>query len=233
MRWKALATDFDGTLAHNGIVVEPAKQGLTRLREAGVKIILVTGRELADFAMLDIPLSTFDLVIAENGALFHDPRSGEVRGLGSPPPEHFVAELMRRGVQPLSVGASIIATVEPFEKDALELIKEMGLEHQVIFNKGAVMILPPGVNKATGLEVALAKLEIAPDDVVAVGDAENDHALLKMCGLAVAVENAIPSLKERADWVTVEPAGDGLAALMAAMLSGQLDHLGTPVEAKA
>ncbi len=228
MRWKALATDFDGTLAHEGVVELAALQAMADLRAAGVKVVLVTGRELSDFPKIDFPLSGFDLVVAENGALLHNPASGDVRGLGAPPPAHFVAELIRRGVDPISVGASIVATVEPFEREALEVIKEMGLEHQVIFNKGAVMILPPGVNKATGLETALAELHIDRIDVVGVGDGENDHALLKMCGLAVAVENAIPALKENADWVTVAPASAGLAALMQAMLKGELDHLGAP-----
>ena len=68
----------------------------------------------------------------------------------------FVAELARRGVAPLSVGASIVATWDPHETTVLEVIRELGLELQVIFNKGAVMVLPPGVNKATRPRAALA-----------------------------------------------------------------------------
>jgi hydroxymethylpyrimidine pyrophosphatase-like HAD family hydrolase len=225
MRWHALATDFDGTLATEGVVAPEAKLALQNLRAKGVKVVLVTGRELSDFSSLDIALSSFDLIIAENGALMHDPATGETLGLGAPPPEHFVAELARLGVTPLSVGASIVATCEPYEHVVLEVIKQQGLEHQVIFNKGAVMILPPGVNKATGLTVALERLHIGPEKTVAVGDAENDHALLEMCGLGVAVSNAIPSLKERAHWVTTAPDGAGMAELMDAMGSGKLDDL--------
>jgi len=51
---------------------------------------------------------------------------------------------------------------------------ELGLELQVIFNKGAVMILPTGVNKATGLTCALKEMELDPQHVVAVGDAGGD-----------------------------------------------------------
>jgi HAD superfamily hydrolase (TIGR01484 family) len=58
----------------------------------------------------------------------------------------------------------------------LETIRELGLELQVIFNKGAVMVLPSGINKATGLRAALDELQLSPHDAVAVGDAENDHA---------------------------------------------------------
>jgi hydroxymethylpyrimidine pyrophosphatase-like HAD family hydrolase len=228
MRWRALATDFDGTLATEGIVSAIARLAISRLRVNGIRVILVTGRELSDFATLNIPLDTFDLVVAENGALLHDPHTGEIRGLGTPPPEEFVKELARRGVSPLSVGASIVATVEPHETTVLAVIKEMGLEHQVIFNKGAVMILPPGVNKATGLHVALEQLQIDASDVVAAGDAENDHALLEMCGLPVAVMNAIPSLKERARWVTTKPDGAGMVELMEGILRGDFDALEVP-----
>jgi hydroxymethylpyrimidine pyrophosphatase-like HAD family hydrolase len=126
------------------------------------------------------------------------------------------------------VGASIVATVEPYEHVVLELIRKMGLEHQVIFNKGAVMILPPGVNKASGLRLALEELRIDPSEVVAAGDAENDHAMLEMCGLAIAVTNAIPSLKKEADWITTHRDGTGMVELMTAMRTGELDRFGTP-----
>jgi hydroxymethylpyrimidine pyrophosphatase-like HAD family hydrolase len=61
-------------------------------------------------------------------------------------------------------------------------IRELGLELQIIFNKGAVMVLPAGVSKASGLEAALALLELLPHDVAGIGDAENDHAFLRLCG---------------------------------------------------
>ena len=61
----------------------------------------------------------------------------------------------------------------------LEAIRDLGLELQIIFNKGAVMVLPAGVNKASGLAVALARLGLSPHNVVGVGDAENDHAFLR------------------------------------------------------
>ena len=60
----------------------------------------------------------------------------------------------------------------------LDTIRDLGLELQVIFNKGAVMVLPAGVNKASGLAAALADLGLSPHNVVGVGDAENDHAFL-------------------------------------------------------
>lgn len=127
--------------------------------------------------------------------------------------------------QPLSVGRAIIATREPYETLVIELIKELGLELQVIFNKGAVMVLPNGVNKATGLRRALKDMHIDPQNVPAIGDAENDHAFLSMCGAGVAVANALPMLKERADFVTKGARGAGLTELIDRILVTDLAEI--------
>ena len=82
------------------------------------------------------------------------------------------------------------------------MIKELGLELEIIFNKGAVMILPSGINKATGLAAALKDLGLSPHNVIGVGDAQNDHAFLRMVGHGVAVANALPEVKDTADYVT-------------------------------
>jgi hydroxymethylpyrimidine pyrophosphatase-like HAD family hydrolase len=123
------------------------------------------------------------------------------------------------------VGQTIISTHEPHEVDVIESIKQLGLELIVTFNKGSVMILPPNVNKATGLAAALERLQIPASQVVGVGDAENDHAFLAHCGLGVAVANALPSLKEKAHLVTQGKAGEGVAELIDHLLNNQIESL--------
>ncbi|CAN5723778.1 hypothetical protein BH09VER1_BH09VER1_35050 [soil metagenome] len=223
MKWQALATDFDGTIATDGVVDEPTKSALLQFQSTGAKTLLVTGRELPEFQSLNIFLPMFDLVVAENGAVIYEPKTGETRSLAAGPPEAFLTGLASRGVTPLSAGVSIVATREPHEIIVLELIKEMGLEYHVVFNKGAVMILPSGVNKATGLTVALSTLGIPPENVIGVGDAENDHAFLEMCGLPVAVANALPALMGKAAWTTPHSAGAGVVDLIEAALRGEFD----------
>jgi hydroxymethylpyrimidine pyrophosphatase-like HAD family hydrolase len=122
--------------------------------------------------------------------------------------------LIAAGVSPISVGHVIVATWEPHQAAVLETIKEQGLDLQIIFNKGAVMILPAGVNKATGLEAALNHFKIKPAEVVAVGDAENDHAMLEMCHFPVAVANALPSVQKHAKHVTKAERGEGVTELI-------------------
>jgi hydroxymethylpyrimidine pyrophosphatase-like HAD family hydrolase len=178
MKWRALATDFDGTIAMDGIIDEPTRLALVRMRSAKARTFLVTGRELSDLQGMKDFLPIFDMIVAENGAVLYEPRGDTTRALAPPPPESFIAELSRRGVTPV-VGISIVATREPFQTIVLEVIKELGLELQVIFNKGAVMVLPSGINKASGLLAALDLFGLSPDEVIAVGDAENDHAFLR------------------------------------------------------
>lgn len=222
MRYLALCTDYDGTIAHHGVVDEPTIDALTRLRESGRKLVMVTGRELHELITVCPRLDLFDLVVAENGALLYNPATKEEKVLTDPPSPAFVAALQARGVHPLSVGKTIVATWEPHEQAVLEVIRDLGLELQVIFNKGAVMVLPSGLNKATGLKVALKQLNLSAHNAVGVGDAENDHAFLGICECAVAVRNALPSVKEKADFVTEATHGTGVTQLIEELLADDL-----------
>jgi hydroxymethylpyrimidine pyrophosphatase-like HAD family hydrolase len=214
VRYLVLACDYDGTLATSGRVDEASIDALERLLASGRRLILVTGRELADLHEVFPHIDLFDYVVAENGALLYRPATGEEHVLGEAPPAPFVNALQARGVAPLSVGRSIVATWEPHEAIVLETIRELGLELQVIFNKGAVMVLPAGVNKGTGLSAALDELGVSPHNVVGIGDAENDHGFLRLCECAVAVGNALPMLQERADVVTVGTHGRGVEEIV-------------------
>ena len=221
MRFVALATDYDGTLAHDGLVPARGVEALDRFRASGRRLLLVTGRELGELLGIFPEIDRFDCVVAENGALLHFPATGENEVLAEPAPPAFVAALRRRGV-PVSVGASIVATVEPHETAVLETIRDLGLELQVIFNKGAVMVLPASVNKATGLARALTRLSLSTHNVAAIGDAENDHALLHAVEYGAAVANAIPTLKETADHASTLARTDAVIELIDAILEHDL-----------
>jgi HAD superfamily hydrolase (TIGR01484 family) len=222
MRYLALACDYDGTLASDGVVDERTLAALERVRRSGRHLILVTGRELDDLQRAFPRLDLFERVVAENGGLLYRPTSREEVPLGEAPPAELVRALRERGVEPLSVGRVIIATWEPHETTVLEMIRNLGLEWQVIFNKGAVMVLPSGVNKATGMRAALDDLGLSARNTVGIGDAENDHAFLSACECAVAVANALPMLKERADLVTSGARGAGVVELIDKLLADDL-----------
>lgn len=225
MRYLALATDYDGTLAHNGVVDDSTLKALREIRQSGRKLIMVTGRELPDLESVFPHFELFDRIVAENGAVLFNPSTREKSILAQRPPDEFIADLKRRNVSGLSVGDVIVATWRPHETAVLESIRDLGLELQVIFNKYAVMALPSGVNKMTGLNRALAELKLSRHNIVGIGDAENDHAFLNCCECSVGVANAIPSLKERADFVTAGDHGAGVSQLIGRLVEDDLRSL--------
>jgi hydroxymethylpyrimidine pyrophosphatase-like HAD family hydrolase len=227
MRYLALASDYDGTLACDSHVSDKTLASIRRLKESGRKFILVTGRELPELESVFPDYKLCDAIVGENGALLAWPQDGREIILGQPPPPVFIDEMVRRGVKPFSLGKVIFATWRPHEAEVLDVIRTLGLEYQIIFNKRSVMVLPGGINKATGLAKVLAEMQISPGNVVGVGDAENDHAFLESCAMAAAVENALPALKEKCDLVLTHDHGAGVTELIDRLLSNDLANFGT------
>jgi HAD superfamily hydrolase (TIGR01484 family) len=228
VRYLALATDYDGTLASNASVRKQTFAALERLRKSGRRVILVTGRDLDDLVRVCPDLEVFDRVVAENGAVIYRPQTREEVVLAEAPPAALAELLRAKGVEPLSTGRVIVATREPHEMAAVDAVRQLGLELQIVFNKGAVMLLPSGVNKQTGLAAALDELGLSPRSTVAVGDAENDHAMLAASECGVAVSNALGSLKDRADLVTRGARGDGVEELIDRILEDDLRSVVVP-----
>ena len=225
MRFLALASDYDGTLAYDGRVNDITIKALESLRATGRKLILISGRIFADLERVFPRLDLFDVVVAENGAVIYSPVEFTKTSPSSKIPRPFIDELKARGVSPLEEGEVIVATWEPNQIEVLNTIRDLGLELDVIFNKGAVMILPAGINKGTGLQTALEQLQISPHNVVGVGDAENDHAFLQLCECSAAVSNALASIKKRVDLVTTADHGAGVVELAHQLEADDLDSL--------
>ncbi len=221
MRYRGLVVDYDGTLATHGRVDDATILALERLRASGRRLVMATGRELPDLRAAFARLELFDLVVAENGALLHEPATGTATALAPAPAPSFVDALRARGVC-VSVGAVIVATSEKHLADVRAVIQELRLDLDVILNRGAVMVLPAGVNKGTGVVRAARELSLDPAAMVGVGDAQNDDTLLRACGVGVAVANALASLKEQADLVTKEARGAGVAELIDRLVADDL-----------
>lgn len=204
-----------------GVVAKTTLAALKRLLASGRKLVLVTGRQLPDLQRIFPHLSLFERVVAENGAVLHRPATSETRLLAEAPPQAFMNALRRHGVS-FSAGSVIVDAREPDDERILAVIRELGLELQVIYNKGAAMVLPSGVNKGTGLVAALSEMCLSHHNTVGVGDAENDHALLSACECGVAVANSIETLKQRADIITEAPNGRGVEELIGRLLDNDL-----------
>jgi hydroxymethylpyrimidine pyrophosphatase-like HAD family hydrolase len=225
MRYMVLAIDYDGSIATDGQVDKAALSAIERLRMSGRRAILVTGRRVDDLLSVCPHLRLFDYIVAENGAVVYEPRTREQTLLAKPPPEEFVQRLKEMAVGPIDVGKVIVATWLPHHNAVLRAIQEMGLELQVIFNRQAVMVLPAGVNKASGMEYALRKLGLSSHEAVGVGNAENDHSFLERCECAVALANAIPSIHQIAAFTTKGDAGTGVVETVDELIANDLSRM--------
>ncbi len=205
MRLTALALDYDGTIAVEGAIGPEMRAAIAETRAAGIKVILVTGRILGELRRLAGDLRFVDAVVAENGAVLAFPETGVSRLLAEPPPAHFREELERRGIAFLE-GECVVEASADAASALLPVIRELELPLVILFNRGRVMVLPQAVSKATGLHEALYTQRLSLHNALSIGDAENDHEMLKACEVGAAVEWGSDWLKAVAD-VVVEGSG--------------------------
>ena len=88
-----MATDYDGTLAHNGRVSETTVKSLEALLATGRRLLLVTGRELPELLEIFPQVDLFEWVVAENGGLLYQPSKKLEKALAYPPSPQFLEAL--------------------------------------------------------------------------------------------------------------------------------------------
>lgn len=211
--YRLLAFDYDETLATDGQMHPSAAQALAEARDAGWRLALVTGRTFGRVVEICPTLHLFDLVVPENGCLLHVPAAGTVETLAAGPIDRLRAGLDAAAI-PFFPGRVVTITKRHHEAAVRALLESDGLAFDCYPNRPAVMIVPRGASKATGLAAGLGRLGIRPHEVIAVGDDENDLAMFGAVGLRVAVGNAIDAVKAAADLVLDAPNGEGVAAFV-------------------
>ncbi len=209
MRLSVIALDYDGTLTRGDSLDPSVRDAIAAARTRGVVVLLVTGRILSELRRVIGDLHFVDGVIAENGAVIHFPDSGRTSMLAPLVPDSFIAELRRRGI-PFAAGQCLIDADANDAPRLLEVVRTLELPLVLIFNRGRVMTAPQGVSKGTGLHVALETLRLSARNTVAIGDGENDHELLRLAEVGVAVAWGSKALQAGADVVL---RGSGPAAV--------------------
>ena len=218
---KVLACDLDGTLAQAGRVAAETWEVLRRAKAAGLVIILVTGRMLDSLDADELYAQLCEAIVAEDGAVVYFPRRDKVAmPFGGLDP--VALQLLEALDVPLEKGRAIVATRVPYDGAILEVLRKVSGGATMEYNRGAVMVLPPGATKGTGLNYALRELGYSPHSVVACGDAENDRSLFEMAELAVAVANALPEVKALADIELSQANGAGVRAFVSDLLAGHV-----------
>ena len=209
MKLSVLALDYDGTIAAGDSLGPGVREAIAAARTAGITVLLVTGRILEDLRKIAGDLHFVDGIVAENGAVVHFPDSDHTTTLAPPVPETFLSELGRRGVAARS-GQCLVDAAADDAPRILDVIHRLELPLTLVFNRSRLMTLPQAVSKGTGLQAALSMLRASARNTLAIGDAENDHELLRLAEVGVAVEWGSAALKDAADVVL---AGDGPAAV--------------------
>jgi hypothetical protein len=200
VKLSVIALDYDGTIARGDVLDPAVRAAIAAARTSGITVLLVTGRILDDLRRVAGDLHFVDGVIAENGAVVHFPDSGYTSILAPRVPEAFITELRRRAM-PVAIGRCLVDADAIDAPRLLEVIRGLELPLVLLFNGGRVMALPQGVSKATGLQAALETLRLSARNTVAIGDRENDHELLRLAEVGVAVEWGSPPLQLAADIV--------------------------------
>ncbi len=77
-----------------------------------------------------------------------------------------------------------------------------------------IEIVPEGCNKAVGLKILCDKLYIDPQDLLCIGDSENDIEMLEFCGVGIAVENAFDEVKSVSKYTVCSNDEDGVAVAL-------------------
>ncbi|MHA7651098.1 HAD hydrolase family protein [Mycobacterium sp. ML4] len=210
--FKVVALDLDGTLTSAGHLVPEALTAIEEARRNGLAVLLVSGRIFAELRGEFPQIADYvDAMVLENGAV--TVLDGHTHALASPVDGGLAQALSDRGV-PCRRGEVILAIDGEHTSVVVDLIGESGLDYQIIRNRSALMVLPAGITKGTGLAAMLAAMNLSPHNAVAVGDAENDLALFGVAEIGVAVSNAVASVRRRADVVLDKSNGSGVAELL-------------------
>ncbi|THF86742.1 DUF87 domain-containing protein [Deinococcus sp. KSM4-11] len=219
MLLKVLAFDYDGTLTLDGTIALSTWAALERARAAGFVLLLVTGRILDLLPNQVRESDVFTAIVAENGAVvYFRTRRTVALPFGRVDPA-LVAALAARPL-PLERGLALVATWEPHDRAVEDEVRRAGGGAVVEYNKGAVMVLPPGATKGAGLHYALSELGYSLHNTLACGDAENDRSMFVMAEVSVAVANASAGILALADVRLDAVADEGVRTLLDTLVSG-------------
>ncbi|PSR15333.1 MAG: hypothetical protein DA408_03510 [Bacteroidetes bacterium] len=220
MHLNIFALDLDGTLAENDQVAPATWKILRKAKSKGFRFILVTGRRLEELAAIGPFETYFEAIVAENGAVIHFVASDTVIMPFGSVAADIIQELGTLNI-PVTRGMAIAATWKPHDQQILNVLAARGFPVTLEYNREAVMLLPPGATKGTGLLAALQELGYSYHNVLAIGDAENDRSLFSTAEYAVAVANADPGIKKTTDLTLALPNGAGIQQFMDGLINNK------------
>ncbi|MFO0700746.1 MAG: HAD-IIB family hydrolase [Nitrospira sp.] len=209
---RVLAFDFDGTLAVNGDVPPEVETALEQCRASGHVLFLVTGRRYETVSLGRLT-ELFSGIVWENGAVLHHTASGETY-LPFGQLDSRLLKAIEEADIPFERGLAIAATWTPHDQALWRILSSSGSSTSIEYNKSAVMVLPPGATKGSGLERLLTLCGLSPRNLAAFGDAENDLSMLTLAEVSVAVADAVPAVIETSDVLATAPGPMGVLQIL-------------------
>jgi HAD superfamily hydrolase (TIGR01484 family) len=229
---KLIVLDIDGTLLNNAHELTPRTEtALKAAMEKGIQIVLATGKTVASARDLVKRLNLTTPGVYVQGTSVHD-AGGNVthqQTLSADVARQLITFAEDRGftVAIYSGSRVIMRRLTGLEKTLTEhhepepeaagalqnILDETPVNKLIVFNRGEghLEILPAGASKGAGVKSVLRDLKVPTEQVMAVGDGDNDIEMLQLVGVGVAVENATPKLKEVAKHVVASNDADGVA----------------------
>lgn len=222
---RVLATDLDRTFTREDLGIDPqALEAARRLRQAGVRVVLATGRHQGYLDAHAELVSGFDACIAEGGALWRTDSAWQRTVADVVPLRRLQAELAAAGV-PFEAGTASVSMAAADEGRLRSLAASGAVDWRR--NRDRLDVTPRGVDKGAALRLVLRRWGITPPEAVAVGDGDNDIPMLAAVGHGVAVANAAPALKAMAREVAPLAACGGFTWLADRLLDARAATTGT------
>jgi phosphoglycolate phosphatase (TIGR01487 family) len=217
---KALVTDVDGTITDRRRRINTgAIEVIRTLVDAGVAVVLASGNTVCFMDGLSKMVGTDGTIIGENGGVYRRGFRGTLHIPGDLKvcqkafavlEDHF----SRKGValelysaQYRFADVAFARNIDPDE--ARTVIRDHRLPVRVLDTGFAIHLQAAGVNKGMAMQELAREMGLFLDEIMAIGDSENDIDMLRAAGVGVAVANASEPVRLAADWVTRETYGDG------------------------
>lgn len=218
---KCIALDIDGTITdYSRRLCLSAIKAVREVEKLNIPVILATGNNIIYTQTTATLLGSTGSLISENGGVISKSNiPGEHIILGDIKKTQEAYEYLKNNLPKehsieltydFDYRLSEVALIKTFEGTlAREILKDFDV---TVYDTGfTVHITDPKVSKGLALKEMADSMGIDTDEIMSIGDSENDIDLLKHSGLKVAVNNASDDLKEIADYVTTAPYGYGTA----------------------
>lgn len=249
---KLIATDIDGTiLIPEGEFTESVKQCILKLKETGIKVVLVTGRMNAAAIKIAKELSlTTPVVSYQGGLIVEGNKKLYERYLTTEQAERVIDWAKQEKIHINLYNDDILYT----EADCYEIKRycnNLHTEHRVKnfneiqktkinkllaidynnpdrisrYEKELPNIFPdlyivkstpyflefsnPEASKKCAVEFLQKYWKLEKEEILTIGDQNNDIALLRAGGLKIAMGNATEELKKEANYITESVYSDG------------------------